>query len=173
MDDEDGDLVLPLHLAQQVEERRDVSRGILVAPVEPDERIEDEKPWLQSVHGVGEALYIVPDIESQARSRDHLYVELFDRDASRAADPLEAATNDVEGVFGGEEQDPAGSGDGEAPEARRARSDSDGQVEGEETLAHFGLASNNSDGLLAPESLDKPAVFFGLRREAMGRLIRE
>ena len=43
VDDEDGDVVLPLEITEIGKDARDLEGGVLVDSVETDERIEDEK----------------------------------------------------------------------------------------------------------------------------------
>ncbi len=51
MDEEDGDVVVTLQLAEVREHRRDFVGRVLIATMEADERVEDEQPGAQSCHG--------------------------------------------------------------------------------------------------------------------------
>ena len=56
VDDDDGELVAALQLAQVGEQRRDLAGDVLVDAVQADEGIEDEEPGPQRGDGVGERL---------------------------------------------------------------------------------------------------------------------
>ncbi len=84
-----------------------------------------------------------------------------------------AATDDVQGVLGGIEQDPAGPGDREAAQAGCSGGDGDGQIEGEEGFAAFWLAADDAHGLFRPQPLDEPAPLVGRLGETPGRLDRK
>src|SRR5262249_14617096 len=81
------------------------------------------------------------------RRGDDVEVERGEVDAGGGTDAVEAATYDAERVLGGKQQHTAGTRDGEAAQARRARGDRDGDVEREERLAALGFATDDADGL--------------------------
>ena len=93
--------------------------------------------------------------------------------AGGGTDAVEAAADDVQRVFGGIEQDAAGRADREAAQAGGAGGDGDGQIEGEEGFAAFGLAADDPDGLLGPQLIDQPAPLLGALGETPGRLDRK
>ena len=74
----------------------------------------------------------------------------------------------MQGVLGGVEQHASWVGHGEAAQAGPARGDGDGQIEGEEGFAAFGLAADDADGLLGPQVGDQPALILGTLGQAMG-----
>ena len=76
-------------------------------------------------------------------------------------------------VLGGIEQDAAGPCDREAAQAGGSGGDGDGQIEGEEGFAAFGLAADDADGFLGPQPLDEPAPLLGSLGETPGRLDRK
>jgi hypothetical protein len=137
--------------------------------MEADERIEDEQTRLQPGDGVVEACAVGVEIEAQARGGDHLDIEWGDCDAGRGTDAFEAATHDVQGVFGRIEQDAAGTAHCEAAQAGDAGSDGNGQIEGEEGFAALGFAADDADGFLRPQPIDEPALLLGAIGEAPGR----
>ncbi len=137
------------------------------------ERIKDEQPRFQPGDGLIEPSAVGFEIEAQAGSGDYLHVECGETDAGRGADTFEAAANDVKGVFGGIEQDAAGTADREATQAGDAGGDGDGQIEGEEGFAALGLAADDTDGFFRPQPVDEPALLFGAMGEAPGRLDRK
>ena len=137
------------------------------------ERIEDEQPRLQPGDGLIETYTIGLEIEAQAGGGDHLDVEFGKTDAGGSTDAVEAATDNVQGVFGGIEQDAAGAADREAAQAGDAGGDGDGQIEGEEGFAAFGLAADDADGFFRPQPIDEPAPLLGTVGETPGRLDRK
>ena len=118
--------------------------------MQPDEGIEHEQARLQPGDSFLEACAVGIQIETQAGRGDHLDVEFGQRDAGGGTDALEAAANDVQGVFGGIEQDTAGAADRETTQAGNAGGDGDGQIEGEEGFAAFGFAADDADGFFRP-----------------------
>ena len=173
MDDRDGDGVTTLQVTQEGEQRRDVAADILIDAVQSHERIEDEQPRLQPGDGLIETGAVGLEIETQAGRGDHLDVEFGEADTGGGADTFEAATDDMERVLGGIEQDPAGTGDREAPQAGGAGGDGDRQIEGEEGFAAFRLAADDADGFFGPQAIDEPALLLGAVGEAPGRLNRK
>ena len=97
-------------------------------------------------------------IEAEAGGGDDLDVEGGEVDAGGEGDAVQALADDVQGVFGGVEEDAAGLGGREAAQAGGAGGDGEGEVEGEEGLAALGLAADDADGLRGPEGLDEPAA---------------
>ena len=69
VDNEHGEPIPALQLAQIGEQRGDLAAGVLVDAVEAHEGIEDEQPRLQLGDGVGEAVPIGLEIETQGRAR--------------------------------------------------------------------------------------------------------
>jgi hypothetical protein len=67
-------------------------------------------------------------------------------DAGRGADAFEAATDDVQRVFGWVKQNAAGAAHCEATQAGDASGDRHGQIESEEGFTAFWLAANDADG---------------------------
>ena len=162
-----------LQFAQEGEQRCDIAADILIDAMQAHERIEDEQPRLQPGDGLIETCAIGLEIEAQAGGGDHLDVEFGKTDAGGGADAFEAATDDVQGVLGGIEQDAAGAADREAAQAGDAGGDGDGQIEGEEGFAAFGLAADDADGFFRPQPIDEPAPLLGAVGEAPGRLDRK
>src|SRR5271169_4254260 len=126
--------------------------------MQADEGIEDEQPRLQPGDGLVEARAVGVEIEAQAGGGDHLDVEFGEGGAGRGTDAFEAASDDVQSVFGGIEQDATGAGNREAAQAGDAGSDGNGQIEGEEGFAALGLAADDADGLFRPKPVDQPAL---------------
>ena len=89
-------------------------------------------------------------------------------EAGSGADAIEPVPHDVRRILGGVEQDAAGIGHGEAAQAGRAGGDRDGEVEGEEGFAAFGLAADDADGFCRPQPGHQPALLLGPLGEAIG-----
>ena len=173
VDDGHGDGVTPLQLAQEGEQRGDLAADILIDAMQPHERIEDQQAWLEPAHGLVETRAVSIEVEAQAGRGDHLDVEFGQRDAGGGTDALEAAPNDVQGVFGRIEQNATGAADREAAQAGRCRGDGDGQIEGEEGFAALGLAADDPHRLLGPQLIDQPTSLLGSLGETPGRLNRK
>jgi len=173
MDDRDGDGMTTLQITQEGEQRRDLAADVLIDAMQAHERIEDEQSRLQPGDGLIETCAVGLEIEAQTGRGDHLDVERGETDTSGGADALETATDDMERVLGGIEQDPAGARDREAPQAGSASGDGDGQIKGEEGFTAFWLAADDADGFFRPQAVDEPALLFGAIGEAPGRLDRK
>src|SRR6476646_4564423 len=119
--------------------------------MQADERIEDEEARLQPGDGLIEGRAVGLEIEAQAGGGDHLDVECSETDAGGGTDAIEAASDDVECVLGGIEQNAAGSAHREAAQTGDAGSDGDGEIEGEEGFAAFGLAADDAAGFVGPQ----------------------
>ena len=100
------------------------------------------------------------EIETQAGRGDHLDVEIGEISGG-GADAVEPVADDVEGVLGGIEEDASRLGYTEAAQARGAGGDRNGEIEGEEGFAAFGLAADDTDSLLGPQCGDEPSLFLG------------
>ena len=75
-------------------------------------------------------------------------------DLSDRGDALQPLAHDGQGVFGRKEEHFARASHGELPQAGGPRSDTDGDIQRQEAFAAFGLAAENADGLIGPESFD-------------------
>jgi hypothetical protein len=173
VDDGPGDGVTPLQFAQEGEQRGNLPADILVNAMQTDEGIEHEQARLQPGDSLLEACAVSIQIEAQAGRGDHLDVEFGQRDRGGGTDALEAAANDVQGIFGRIEQNAAGTRDREASQAGCCRSDGDGQIEGEEGFAAFGLTADDPDRLLGPQLIDQPTPLLGNLGETPSRLNRK
>ena len=168
MDDEHGNVMPALQLAQVGEQRGDLAAGVLVDAVETHERIEDEQARLQSGDGLGEVAAVGIQIEPDGGGGDDLDVEIGQRHTGCCRDAFEASAHDVQGVLGGEQQDATGSRHGEAAQTWDAGGDRDGEVQRQERLAALWLAADDADRLLGPQAGDQPSLFLG----ALGETIR-
>ena len=100
--------------------------------MQADEGIEHEQARLQPGDGLVETCAIGVEIKPQAGCGDHLDVEFRESSAGGGTDAFEAATDDVQSIFGGIEQDMAGTAHREAAQAGDAGGNGNGQIEGEE-----------------------------------------
>jgi hypothetical protein len=173
MHQEDGGAEASLQGPQVGEQGRDLGDGVLVTGVEPHEGIENEQRGLHGLDGLLERLAVVEGVESDLGSDDGEHVEGREVDAGFSGDALESAADDVGVIFGRVEEHAPGLVDGKVAEARGAGSDGHGEIEGEEGLARLRLAADDADGLVGPESLDKPALLLGHGRELADPLDRE
>ena len=137
------------------------------------EGIEDEQARLQFGDGRIEASAVGLDIEPHGGCGDDLDVEIGKTEAGGGADAIEPPAHDVERILGGVEQNAPGAWHGEATQARNAGRDRNGEVEGEEGFAAFGLAADDADRLLGPQGGDEPALVLGAIGEAPGSLDRQ
>lgn len=157
MDDEDGDVELPLKGAEIAEESGDLAGVVLVDAVESNEGIEDEEAGSATADGIAEARLIATAIETQNGDGDDVDGHLGEVEAADLADATKPRLDDGAGVLGHVEQDGASVVDVEGAEARGAGCDGDGEVESEPGLAALGSAAEDADGGAGPERLDEPA----------------
>src|SRR6202163_4858023 len=168
MDDEHGNVMPALQLAQVGEQRGDFAAGVFVDAVETYERIEDEQARLQSGDGLGEVAAVGIQIEPEGGRGDDLDVEIGQRHTGCCRDAFEASAHDVQCVLGGKQQDATGTRHGEAAQTWDAGGDRDGEVQGQERLAALWLAADDADRLLGPQAGDQPTMFL----RALGETIR-
>jgi len=150
MDDEHGNVMPALQLAQVGEQRGDLAAGVLVDAVETYERIEDEQARLQSGDGLSEVAAVGIQIEPDGGGGYDLDVEIGQRHTGCCRDAFEATAHDVQCVLGGEQQDATGTWHGEVAQTWDAGGDRDGEVQRQERLAALWLAADDADCLLGP-----------------------
>ena len=173
VNDNHGDAVAALQLAQIGEQRRHLAAGVLIDAMQAHEGIEDEQARLQFGDRLVEASAVGLKIEPHGGCGDDLNVEIGKAEAGGGADAVEPPAHDVERILGGVEQNAPGAWHGEAAQARNAGRDRDGEVEGEEGFAAFWLTADDADRLLGPQGGDEPALFLGAIGEAPGGLDRQ
>jgi hypothetical protein len=157
--DADRELKAPLEGAEIGQDGGDLRGGILVdAAMESDEGIEDEDPGLESLDCACQGALIFGGVELEKRGGDHLDVESLEIQLANAADPFEPGADDVEGVLGRVQEDPAGLLGLKTSETGTARGHRNRKFESEEGLVGFGLAAEDADSLIGPEALDEPSV---------------
>ena len=169
VDDEDGEAMAPLQLAQIGEQWGNFAAGVLVDAVQPHEGIEDQQAWLEVGDSVGEAAPIGVEIEPERRGGNNLDIEIGEVDAGGGGDALKPPADSGRRILGGIEQDTAGIGYRKTPQAGNTRSNGDGQIERQKRLAALGLTADDADGFMGPQISDKPAQFCRAIGKAPGR----
>ena len=129
VDDEDGNAVAALQLAQIGQQWGDLAAGVLVDAMQAHERIEDEQARLQSGDGLGEVAAVGIEVEPNGRRGDDLDIEVGQLHAGGDRDAFEAAAHDMQGILGRKEQDPAGARHREPAQARHTRCDGNREIE--------------------------------------------
>lgn len=121
MDQDDGDVVAAVELAQKAEQARDLGGAVLVEAVQPHQRVEQQQPRPQRRQRGVERLSISLGVEPQARRGDDVQVELGKRQGSVLAQLGDAPTDLRQRVLGEVDQRRPGRLDLESAQARRAR----------------------------------------------------
>ena len=132
VDDDDGELMLALKIAQKGEQGSDLGARVLIDAMQADEGVEDEQARPIGGDGVFEHGAIGGQIEADGGCGDDLKVEVAEGDACGGADAVEAETHDLQRVLSGVEQDASWGGHGEAAQAGGAGCDGDGEVKSQE-----------------------------------------
>src|SRR6266404_8354848 len=96
MHEEDCEIVASLQFSQIGQERRDLAAGVLVDPVQPHERGQDQKPVRKFRDGLLETSAICGKIEPQRRCGDDVNIEFAKADAGGGADALKTVAYDVQ-----------------------------------------------------------------------------
>src|ERR1700688_357515 len=86
MDDEHGGAVAALQFAQEGQQRRDLTAGVLVDAMQAHERIENKQARQQASDGVGEVPPVGVEIEAQDGRGDDLDIEVGERQPRCGAD---------------------------------------------------------------------------------------
>lgn len=158
MDDDDGDVVLALHLAEEREESGDITGAILVDAVQADEGIEEEDARSMGAKGAIDAAAIPVEIEAESGSGNDV-----ERNASEVEPAVEAEAGEAEldvggSVFGHVDECGSRIVHGEAAEAGGAAGDGECEVEGEPALAALGGTADDANAGASPERLDEPSA---------------
>lgn len=90
MDDDDGDVVLALHLAKEGEESGDIGGTIFVDAVKANERIEEEHAGRVGAECAVDAGTIAVEIEAESGSGDDIERNASEVETAVAAEPGEA-----------------------------------------------------------------------------------
>ena len=82
VDEDDGDIMLTIELAQEAEQPGDVGGTVFVQAVEPHERIEQQQLGLQGGEGVVQGVSVLLQVEAQAGGGDDVEIESNQRQVS-------------------------------------------------------------------------------------------
>ena len=167
VDDDEGEVVAAVELAEEAEEAGDVGSAVFVEAVKPDEGIEEQESGLKGREGLIEGMLVIGTVETKTRRRDDLDVEGADAEPPVAAQVRHAVPNPGEGVLGEVDEGGAGAHDFEATETGGAGGDGDGEIEAEPGFAGLGRPANDADGGGAPEIVDEPANLLGFRTDGV------
>jgi|SRR6516164_1588014 len=157
MDERNSGMEITLQVAQEGEEWSDLGGGVFVDAMQANEGIEHEQFRLQLCDRGGQRLSVVVVIEPERGHTDEVDVEAFEVDAGHGGNSLEAPAHDEGRILGGEQQCGTTLSGWEAAQAGAAGGHGDGEIEGQEGLAAFGFAADDSDRLSAPQAFDQPA----------------
>jgi hypothetical protein len=150
VDDEHGDVVGPLQLAQVAKERGDLPGVVLVDAVQPDERVEDEEPRRVARYGVTEPSLVMLAVEAERGGEDEVHGQCGKVEAAIAADAFEARLDHGRGVLRHVQEDTPGVANVEATEARLAARDGERHFEREPGLATLRGAAEDTDPCPGP-----------------------
>ena len=157
----DGGVELSLQVAQEAEDGGDLGDGVLVDAMQAHQGVEDEQARGEALDGVVQALAVTVMVEAQCGDVDDGDVEVMEGSGGGLGDAFETAAHEMAGILCGVHQDRAGLCGGEVTQARDARGDADGEVEGEEGFAALGFAADDADGVAAPQRVDEPLLVAG------------
>src|SRR5208282_2404300 len=118
--------------------------------------IEDEEPGSVAADGLGEPRLVTERVEAEARGEDDVEGDVLESEPPPHGETLETGAHRRGWILGGEDQDRPGPRDRVGPESRCARSNGEGEIEGEPTLATLRGATDDPDALLGPEPFHKP-----------------
>src|SRR5262249_55077001 len=88
-----------LELTQVRQQRCDLGGVVLVKAMKPDQRVENEQPWLVRLDGVGKPLPVLRCVQAQRRGRDDLDWQRLETDSGCRADPFQTPAHHSQGVL--------------------------------------------------------------------------
>jgi hypothetical protein len=100
VDDDEGEIVAAVELAQEAEQGRDFGGAVLVDAVQADEGIEDEEPGPERREGGVKGAAVAVEIEAQAGSGDDVKLEGGEREAAVLAELSDAVSQVRQRVLG-------------------------------------------------------------------------
>jgi hypothetical protein len=167
MDDDDGDVVLALHLAEEGEERGDFRGAVFVDAMKADEGVEQEKARSVLAEGAVDAESVAIEIETQRGGGDDVEGDAREGEASGSRETEESLLDVGGAVFRHVDEGGPRIVDGEAAEAGGVTSNGQGQIEAEPALAALRRSADDADAGPRPEGVDEPAAV-GLRVGEVG-----
>lgn len=157
--EDDGQLVLALHRAQERQQARGLTGAVLVEAVESDERTVEEQAGTEHRYQLAEALLVFDEVEAQGGGGDDVEVELVEGEAAVGGDAGDALADDGQGALGEIDERRAGLVDGEASER--------GRVGGESSVADSGRSTAAAGA--AGTSARRPRSSAGITRACRRR----
>jgi hypothetical protein len=158
VDEDERQLEGSLKMAEVSQEPRDILGAVFIQRVQPDQRIEEEKPRPEVGDGGAQAQLVPLGVEVHGGLGDDRDLESVDGDPPVAADGFEAAADLRKSVLGEVDEGGAGSVDAEAVEGRSAGGDADREVQAKPTLQRLRCTSDHPHCFSSPEAVDEPAV---------------
>jgi hypothetical protein len=104
VDDEDGEIMSSLQLAQVGEQGGDFAAGVLVDAMQTHERIQHQQAWLELLDGAFEPTAIGRQIQPYRECGDHVNIQFLKTNVGCSTDALEPTPHDMERVFCGVQQ---------------------------------------------------------------------
>ena len=124
--------------------------------MQPDEGVEQEHAGTQPVKRTAEALLVGLLVEPERIRGDDVDRQRREFEPTVATDRRKPLLDDHGRVLGHVDQDATGVLDLVDAEARPARRQADGHLEGEPALEALGFATNQADARLGPHSFEEP-----------------
>jgi hypothetical protein len=156
MDHDDGEVVPALQFPEKGQEFGHLSRVIFIAPMESDQRIEQEQSGPDPLYGVVEPAAIEFQVEPQAGCGDDVQGDLLEEEPAMPAKPGQALSDTGGMIFGQVDEHLSRITDFKGVEAGRAGGDGEGEIEPEPGFAQLGLPGHEADRGPPPEWLDQP-----------------
>src|SRR5690606_32166011 len=164
MDEEDRHVEIALHLAKRSEEPRDLACRVLVDRVKTHQGIEEEEARPELGEGGAQALEILTSIEPEARDRDHVEIGIKKLDLAGARDRLDALTDERKRILCEVDERESGILDWEVSKRGAATCNAERHVEPEPGFTGFRGATEDTNGLTRPETVDEEASRLVLAR---------
>jgi hypothetical protein len=168
VDEDDGDAVGALELAEIGEEAGHFLSVVLVQGMEAHEWVEEEQAGVERLDRRREPSTLERVVEAERRDGEEMQVEASERDSTVATDPVDAIADLLEGVLGQVDKRGTRLLGREAAERGSCRGDGDGHVEPKPGLAALGRATDNADRGAEPEVAQEPASAGSLRHDVDG-----
>src|SRR5947208_4822954 len=158
MDQSERDAGLPLQRPEVSEERGDLTGYIFVDAMDSHQRIEYEHHWVMDEDRGLEPVLVLDAIQAERLRCDNPDIETREVESADPGECFEAGAQSGGGVFGGVEQDRAGSVNWEGSEALGAGGNGYGHVQREPALPGLRAATDHTHGAVGPELFDEPRL---------------
>jgi len=157
MHQHDGKVEPPLKRAEVGQQLSHFGGVVLIDPVKPHERIEQQQPRPDSFGRLEELRAVRIAIEPKCRRRDHVDVDRLERESAVPRHSLDAFADDRQCVLGQVDEDRPGLRHGIFSQTRRAGSHAQGHIESQPGLRALGRTTDHADRTVAPKLLNEPA----------------